>query len=124
MAWVCNVDSGATVSTAPSDSIQKTKHDSGMPAPMKLLEPRPERRRQLREEGTTPRSLLRRWVYLVYAVLKFLVIAAVASLSYIFLFGLIIEIGLLTGDAAAIVFIVGFIPLGKLFYAWCFPIQY
>jgi hypothetical protein len=41
-----------------------------------------------------------------------------------FLFGLIIEIGLLTGDATAIVSIIGFIPLGKLFYAWCFPIQY
>ena len=91
---------------------------------MKLLEPSPERRRQLRDGEITPRVLLRRWAYLAYAVCKFLLIAAVASIGYMLLFGLVIELGLLTGDAAAILFIIGFIPLGKLFYAWGFPIRY
>lgn len=91
---------------------------------MKILEPTPERRRHLQEQGITPRTLLQRWAYLGYALAKFLLGALVVSMGWILLIGGVIELGLLTGDAAAILGILGFIPLGKLFYAWGFPIRY
>ena len=99
-------------------------HDDGGPILVKLLEPSSERQRHRRGESETPSALLRRWVFLVYAVFKLLIVAAVASLGYILVFGLVIELGILTGDAAAVLFIVGFIPLGRLFYAWLFPVRY
>jgi hypothetical protein len=90
-----------------------------------LLEATPERRREVAESGVTPRTLLRRWAYLAYAVAKLLAGAVVVSMIYFFAFGaLVVQTGLLTGSPAGIVFLLGFVPVGRLFFSWAFPVRY
>lgn len=89
-----------------------------------LVEPTPERRRALAESGTTPSALLTRWAWLAYAVVKFAIGGTLAGLLNIFLAGALIEFGLVSGEVGAVLGILGFIPMGHLFYAWGFPVRY
>ena len=92
---------------------------------LNLLEATPERRREMQQSGATPRVLLRRWAFLAYAVAKLLAGAVVVSMIYLFAFGaLVVQTGLLTGASAGIVFLLGFIPVGRLFFSWAFPVRY
>jgi len=89
-----------------------------------LIEPTRERRREIQQSGITPRVLLRRWAYLLYAFLKLAVGGILAGLAYLFAYGAIIQTRIIGGATAGALGILGFIPLGHLFFAWAFPIRY
>lgn len=44
-------------------------------------------------------------------------------MTWLFVMGAVDHLGVLSGDAIAIIFI-GSIPISRLFYAWGFPIRY
>jgi uncharacterized RDD family membrane protein YckC len=92
---------------------------------IKLLEPTPERRRDVAESGVTPRVLLRRWAFMLYAVLKLLLGLMAVGVAYLILYGLLVtQPGLLSGSVAGFLFLVGMIPVAKLYHAWAFPVRY
>lgn len=91
---------------------------------LQLLEPTPERRQRLSTVGLTPRALLARWAWLAYAVLKFCILGVLVGFAYLFAFGAVSMAVGLEGAAGGALFILGFIPVGKLFAAWVLPVRY
>ena len=91
---------------------------------LKLLEATPERRQEVQQSGVTPTVLLRRWAYLAYAVAKFVVGLLAVGFAYFFAYGLVIKHTPLGGAGAGLLFILGMIPVSRLFYVWAFPVRY
>lgn len=91
---------------------------------LKLIEATPERRREVAQSGVTPKVLLRRWAYMAFAIVKFVVGLLVTGLVYFFAWAPFTETGLITGDLMAILFILGLPLVGRLFFAWAFPVRY